>query len=171
MAARSHKRPRTAGARAPWMAFALWGLGVLVVAGLMVAADRAWVARTRLDPSDPAIRVAGAVRSISGSGSVRRAVFDPSTRGVRVEATSRYYDSSRTAQENREYLATEGRLAAQLALHDNRVVGQVTIALYARRTSRAAVLARQTLLATVTARQGQAFQEMKVEYGGPLAAP
>lgn len=160
-----------AGVRNPWIAFFLWGLGVLAVAGVLVAVDRAWVARTRVDPQDPAFRVAGAVRSISGSDSVRRATFDPSTRAARVEAVSRYYDPSKPAQENREYLATEARLAAQLALHDNEGVEQVTIALYVPRRSRVAVTARQTLLATVTARQGQAFQEMKVDYNGPLAAP
>jgi hypothetical protein len=90
---------------------------------------------------------------------------------VLVEATSRYYDPSRPVQENREYLATEGRLAAQLALHDNEGVEHVTVALYTPRRSRVAALARQVLLATVTARQGQAFQEMKVDYSGPLAAP
>jgi len=132
-----------------------------VVAGGVVAADRRWQAANRLDPADPAVRVAGAVRSISGTDSVRRAEYDPTTQVARVDATSRYYDPSRPAGENREYLATEGRLAAQLALHENAAVSQVHISLYARRTR----------LATVTARQGQKFEDMKVEYSGPLVPP
>jgi hypothetical protein len=126
-----------------------------------VAADRRWLAASRVDPTDPAVRVAGAVRSISGTDSVRRADYDPVTKVARVDATSRYYDASRSVRENREYLATEGRLAAQLALHEHAAVSEVQISLYARRTR----------LATVTARQGQAFADMKVEYSGPLASP
>ncbi|MDR7419113.1 MAG: hypothetical protein QN178_09395 [Armatimonadota bacterium] len=142
----------------PWV---LWGVGALVVAGGLVAADRRWQAATTVDPGDPAVRVAGAVRSISGSHSVRRTEYDAAAKAARVEATSQYYDARKTVEENREYLATEGRLAAQLALHQDAAVGEVTIRLFARRT----------LLATVTARQGQTYDEMKVEYSGPLVPP
>lgn len=143
---------------------ALWGAGVLAVAAVLVAIDRAWLARSRVDPAgtaDPAVRVAGAVRSISGTDSVRRATYDPGTRAVRVEVSSRYYDAAKPPSENREYLATEGRLAAQLALFDNTSVQAVTILLYSRRQP----------LATVTARQGDAFGQMKVSYSGILADP
>jgi hypothetical protein len=137
------------------------GLAVLVVVGGLVLADRRWQAAQRVDPADPATRVAGAARSISGGDSVRRTEYDAAAKVARVEVSSRYYDASKPADENREYLATEGRLAAQLALHENDAVGEVTVRLFSR----------GTLLATVTARQGQAFHEMKVEYGGPLAQP
>jgi hypothetical protein len=142
----------------PW---GLWSLGVLVIAGGLVLADRRWQAANAVDPGDPAVRVAGAVRSISGGDSVRHTAYDAGTKTARVEATSHYYDAAKSARDNREYLATEGRLAAQLALYENTAVGEVTIRLFARRT----------LLATVTARQGQKYDEMKVEYSGPLVPP
>ena len=156
----AHGRSAPAGRRAllPWV---LWGVGVLAVAGGLVAIDRVWLAREQVDASDPAVQVAGAVRSISGSGSVRSATYDPTAKTARIEVTSRYYDAAKPVAENREYLATEGRLGAQLALFGNTPVQEVTILLYARRT----------LLATVTARQGQKYEEMKVEYGGPLVRP
>lgn len=151
-------RPRPARAALPWI---LWGVGALVVAAGLVLADRAWVRENRLDPADPGVRVAGAVRSISGSESVRRAEYDATTKKAQAEVMSRYYDAAKPVKDNREYLATEGRLGAQLALFENSAVEEVTIRLYARRT----------LLATVTARQGQKYEDMKVEYTGPLAQP
>jgi hypothetical protein len=151
-------RPGPARAALPWV---LWGIGALAVAAALVAADRAWVRQQRVDSTDPGVRVAGAVRSISGSNSVRRAEYNGTAKVAQADVTSRYYDAAKPANENREYLATEGRLAAQLALFGNTAVGEVTIRLYARRT----------LLATVTARQGQTYEEMKVEYSGPLALP
>ncbi len=164
MAAGAEQRMRSspAGARRalPLLGLVLWGVGALIVAGGLVAVDRAWLRRTAVDPSDPAVRVAGAVRSISGSESVRRATYDDGTRSVRVEVSSRYYDAARRVEENREYLATEGRMSAQLALHDNPTVKTVTIVLYTGRT----------LLAEVTARQGQAFAQMPVEFHGPLGS-
>jgi hypothetical protein len=160
MNAGAPRRRARGGVRAalPWVA---WGLGVLVVAGGLVMADRRWQGATNVNPDDPAARVAGAVRSISGSNSVRRTDYDAGTKTARVEATSQYYDAGRPVKENREYLATEGRLAAQMALYQTAAVGEVTIRLFSRRT----------LLATVTARQGQPYEEMKVEYSGPLVPP
>lgn len=153
------RSPTAAGRRAlPLSGLVLWGIGALIVAAGLVAFDRAWSRRTTVDPTDPAVRVAGAVRSISGSDSVRRATYNADVRSVRVEASSRYYDAARAVEENREYLATEGRMGAQLALYDNPSIKTVTIILYARRT----------LLAEVTARQGQAFAQMPVEFHGPL---
>ncbi|MGQ0570686.1 MAG: hypothetical protein ACT4P5_14350 [Armatimonadota bacterium] len=153
--ARGRSAPAGRRARLPWV---LWGVGVLAVAGGLVAMDRVWLAREQVDAGDPAVRVAGAVRSISGSDSVRSATYDPAAKAAKVEVTSKYYDAAKPANENREYLSTEGRLGAQLALFGNTPVQQVTILLYVRRT----------LLATVTARQGQKYEEMKVEYSGPV---
>ena len=152
------RRPGPARAALPWI---LWGIGALVVAAALVAADRRWEAERRIDPADPGVRVAGAVRSISGSNSVRRTEYNGTSKTAQVDATSRYYDAAKPVTENREYLATEGRLGAQLALFEHTAVGEVTIRLYTRRT----------LLATVIARQGQKYEEMKVEYSGPLAPP
>ena len=152
------RRPKRAGAsaaRRPLVGFALWGVGALVVAGLIMVIDRAWVGRRG---ADPAVRVAGAIRSISGSDSVRRATYDPSLQSVRLEVSSRYFDPAKPAAENREYLATEGRLGAQLALFENTSVKGVTIVLYSRRD----------LLATVTAGQGDEFGAMRVQYHGVL---
>lgn len=141
----------------------LWAAGVLAVAALLVGLDRAWQAGQRLDASDPALRVAGAVRSISGSDSVRRVAFDPTGGAAQVDVTSRYYKEGRPAADNREHLATEGRLGAQLVLslaRDSKPsVRQVVIRLFTGRT----------LLATVTARAGQEYSQFAVEYSGPLA--
>ncbi len=148
-----------AGLRGTALGFVAVGLGVVVVVAVLVAYDHMWVARNRIDPNDPAVRVGGAIRSISGSDSVRRVHYDPATRAARVEATSKYYDATRPLKENQEYLATEGRLGAQLALYENKAVDSVTVLLYHGRE----------LLATITAGQGQAFAQMKVEYSGRLA--
>lgn len=141
----------------------LWAAGVLAVAALLVALDRGWQARQRLDASNPAVRVAGAVRSISGTESVRRTDYDAAARAATVEVTSRYYDAGRSAADNREHLATEGRLGAQLALSlaqsGEPSVRQVVIRLFTGRT----------LLATVTARAGQEYAQFAVDYAGPLA--
>ncbi len=139
----------------------LWGVGVLAVVAILVAVDRAWVARGQVDPTDPAVRVAGAVRSISGTDGVRRTTYDPATKSARVEASSKYYDAAKPVQDNRQYLATEGRLGAQLALYRDPAVQEVTVLLYARRT----------LLATITARQGQPYDQMTVTYSGLLVQP
>lgn len=138
----------------------LWGAGVLVVAALLVSLDRAWQVRNRTEPPDTALRMAGAVRSISGSNSVRRAIFDPTNGAAQVDVTSRYYDAIRPLQDNREYLATEGRLGAQLVLSTEPSARQVTIRLFKGRK----------LLATVTARAGQEYDQYVVEYAGPLAS-
>jgi hypothetical protein len=143
---------------APWL---LWGLGVAVIAAGLVLLDHRWQAQNAVDVSDPAVRVAGAVRSISGPDSVRRTEYDQASKSAQVEAASKYYDASKPLNENRQYLETEGRMAAQLALYGNPEVGAVTIRLFARRA----------LLATVVARQGQKYEEMKVEYSGPLVPP
>jgi hypothetical protein len=141
----------------------LWAAGVLAVAALLVGLDRAWQAGQRLDAGDPAVQVAGAVRSISGSDSVQRVAFDPSSGAALVDANSRYYKEGGPAADNREYLATEGRLGAQLVLSlaqsGEPSIRQVTIRLFSRRT----------LLATVTARAGEEYGQFAVEYAGPLA--
>jgi hypothetical protein len=101
------------------------------------------------------------VRSISGTDSVLRTEYDAASKTARVEVASRSYEASKPLKENQQYLTTEGRMAAQLALHGNPGVSAVTIRLFSRRT----------LLATVVARQGQKYEEMKVEYSGPLVPP
>lgn len=141
----------------------LWAAGVLAVAALLVGLDRGWQARQRLDAGDPAVRVAGAVRSISGSDSVRRTAYDAAAQAATVEVTSRYYDAGRPAADNREHLATEGRLGAQLVLSlaqdGEPSVRQVVIRLFTGRT----------LLATITARADQEYGQFAVDYAGPLA--
>lgn len=163
MPAGSRLRVRRADRRPgrPLVPLALLGVGALAVLLVAVGLERAWQARNRPDPADPAVRVSGAVRSISGSSSVRRARYDPDEGSVRVEATSRYYDPARAPAENREYLATEGRLGAQLALFDNPSLRRVTVLLFTGRT----------LLATVAAEQGQPFERMAVDYSGPASRP
>jgi hypothetical protein len=160
----SRRRGRPTSTRGTVLGFIAVGLGVLVIVGGLVAFDRVWVARNQMvgnpsAPLDPAVRVGGAIRSISGTDSVRRVSYDAATRSAKVEATSKYYDPAKPLKENQEYLATEGRLGAQLALYQNTAVESVRVLLYAGRD----------LLATVTAMQGQAFAQMKVEYSGRLA--
>jgi hypothetical protein len=155
----SRQKRRTRGLHGTTLGLLAAGLGVVVVVAMVVVYDHAWVARNRADPNDPSVRVGGAIRSISGSEAVRRVRYDPATRTARVEATSKYYDATKPLKENQEYLATEGRLGAQLALYENRAVDSVTVLLYHDRD----------LLATVTAGQGQVFAQMKVEYSGRLA--
>lgn len=135
----------------------------MAVAALLVGLDRAWQGRQEQGSGDPAARVAGAVRSISGSDSVRRATLNPSTGAAHVDVASRYYRRGGSVADNREHLATEGRLGAQLVLSPSQsgdsLVREVTIRLFTGRT----------LLATVTAYQGQEFGQFAVEFFGPLA--
>jgi len=173
MATRAHDdrqplegRRASAGAgrrtRRSLVAMALWVAGMLIAAAVLVAVDRAWVARRQSAASaGPEARVAGAVRSISGSESVRQTTYDATTRSASVRVISRYYDPGKSLAENKEYLATEGRMAAQLALYGGQDVQRVTIALYHR----------ETLLATVTGQQGDAYDRMPIEYAGPLVGP
>jgi hypothetical protein len=140
----------------------MWGLATVVIAGGLVALDRLYQRREGGGTpiaTDPATRVAGGIRSISGTDSVRKTDYDPATKEAQVEVSSRYYDPKKPLKDNREYLATEGRLGAQLALYGNDAVSEVTVRLYAK----------DVLLATVVARQNQKFEEMKVAYSGPLA--
>ncbi len=147
--------------RRPLAVLALLAAGALAAALVAVGMERGWLRSGTPNPQDPAVRVSGAIRSISGSANVRRARYDSEDGSVWVEASSRYYDPARAVEENREYLATEGRLGVQLALFDNPGLRRVTVKLYSGRT----------LLATVTAAQGQPFEQMKVDYSGPAARP
>jgi hypothetical protein len=143
----------------PW---ALWALATIVIVGGLVAADRMYQRREGDGTpvaADPATRVAGGIRSISGTDAVRKSDYDPATKKAQVEVSSRYYDAKKSAKDNREYLATEGRLGAQLALFGNEAVTELTVRLYGK----------DVLLATVVARPNQKFEEMKVQYSGPLA--
>jgi hypothetical protein len=134
----------------------------VVIAGGLVALDRLYQRREGGGTpiaTDPATRVAGGIRSISGTDAVRKTDYDPATKKAQVEVSSRYYDAKKPLKDNREYLATEGRLGAQLALYGNDAVAEVTVRLYAK----------DVLLATVVATPNQKFEEMKVAYSGPLA--
>lgn len=158
--AKAHRRVKLPGRGAlPWL---LWALATVVIVGGLVALDRVYERRDAGGApvaSDPASRVAGGVRSISGTDAVRKTDYDPATKKARVEVSSRYYDAKKSAKDNREYLATEGRLGAQLALFSNEAVTELTVRLYGG----------DALLATVVARPNQKFEDMKVEYSGPLA--
>ncbi|MGH6718539.1 MAG: hypothetical protein ACREER_04415, partial [Alphaproteobacteria bacterium] len=152
---------RVTSTRGTALGFIGVGVGVLLIVGGLVAYDRVWVARNQMAtnpsaPVDPGVRVGGAIRSISGTDSVRRVSYDAATRSAKVDVTSKYYEAAKPRKENQEYLATEGRLGAQLALYQNTEVDSVTVLLYAGRD----------LLATVTAKQGQAFAQMNVVYSG-----
>jgi hypothetical protein len=145
----------------PWL---LWGLATVLVAGGLVAVDRVYQRREGAGTpvaADPASRVAGGIRSISGTDAVRKTGYDPATKKAQVEVSSRYYDAKKSLKDNREYLATEGRLGAQLALFGHEAVTELTVRLYTK----------DALLATVTARPNQKFEDMKVQYSGPLAQP
>jgi hypothetical protein len=159
--ARGRRPPRGLRAALPWL---LWGLATVVIAGGLVALDRVYQRREGGGTpvaTDPASRAAGGIRSISGTDAVRRTDYDPATKKAQVDVSSRYYDAKKPLKENREYLATEGRLGAQLALFGNDAVTELTVRLFAK----------DTLLATVTARPNQKFEEMKVQYSGPMAQP
>jgi hypothetical protein len=159
-AAKGHRGGKLRARRAlPWM---LWGLATVLIAGGLVALDRVYQRREGGGTpvaADPASRVAGGIRSISGTDAVRKSDYDPATKKALVEVSSRYYDAKKSVKDNREYLATEGRLGAQLALFGNDAVTELTVRLYGN----------NALLATVVARPNQKFEEMKVEYSGPLA--
>ncbi len=107
---------------------------------------------------DPATRARGAVVSISGKESHPRADYDPASGTVTVRFQSKYYDATHTAELNRQYLATEGRLVVQLILYNSSDVGTAVAELYNR----------GRLLATVTGAQSDAYADYKVQYAKGL---
>lgn len=107
---------------------------------------------------DPATRARGAALSISGQESHPIAVYDPPSGTVTVRVQSRYYDPTHTAQLNREYLATEGRLVVQLVLYNDPEVSRAVVELYRRRQR----------LATVSGAPRDAYARYAVTYASGL---
>lgn len=107
---------------------------------------------------DPATRARGAVLSISGQESHPRATFDPASGTVTVRFQSKYYDAKHTAELNRQYLATEGRLIVQLVFYNTPEIAAVVAELYDG----------GRLLATVTGTPSDAYADYKVEYARGL---
>ncbi len=107
---------------------------------------------------DPATRARGAVVSLSGQDSHPRATYDPASGTVSVAFQSRYYDPTHTVALNRQYLATEGRLAVQLVLHTVPEASRVVVDLYRGRQK----------LAGVTGTHGEAYDAYAVEYARGL---
>jgi hypothetical protein len=98
------------------------------------------------------------VVSLSGEASHPRAAYDPASGTVWVAFHSRYYDPHHTPALNRQYLATEGRLAVQLILYDDPEIGRVVAELDWGRQK----------LATVTGTPGQAYDAYEVDYAQHL---
>ncbi|MGH2404050.1 MAG: hypothetical protein ACRDGN_06225 [bacterium] len=110
------------------------------------------------DPRDPAVRAKAAAQTVTGEPTVRRVVIDEAGT-VAVEARSKYYNPDASLAENRQYLATEGRLIVQLILND---VPEMVVA-------RVALFSGRTTLAVVEGRANQEYADYKVTYQGPLA--
>ena len=98
----SRRKHRTTGVPGTTLGLVAAGLGAVVLVAILLAYDHVWVARNRVDPNDPAVRVGGAIRSISGSDAVRRVHYDPAARVARVEATSKYYDATKPLKTPKE---------------------------------------------------------------------
>jgi hypothetical protein len=130
----------------------------LAVAGGIYAWDAATRAAPVTNPNDPAVRAKAAAQSVTGEPTVRRVVIDDAGT-VTVEARSKYYKSDAGMSENRQYLATEGRLIVQLILND---VPEMIVA-------RVVLVSGRTVLAVVEGRANQDYGDYKVTYEGPLA--
>ncbi len=158
--------PARAGARhaAPW---GTWLLIIAALAAVIVAAALVWGRIARVQEGavvpevprgvthDPATRARGAVVSISGQESRPVAAYDPPSGTVTVRFQSHYYDPQHSAQLNRQYLATEGRLVVQLILYDDPEISRAVAELYHGRQK----------LATVSGTPGDAYAGYTVEYG------
>jgi hypothetical protein len=132
--------------------FLLWNRIAQVQQGVITSRVPPGVTR------DPATRARGAVISISGEASHPVAAYDPASGTVSVRFQSRYYDPQHSAQLNRQYLATEGRLDVQLVLYTAPEVSRVIAELYHGRQK----------LATVTGAQGEAYSAYTVVYAGAI---
>ncbi len=107
---------------------------------------------------DPATRARGVALSISGHESRPVAIYDPASGTVTVRFQSRYYEPAHTAQLNREYLATEGRLVVQLVLYNDPEVSRAVAELYRGRQR----------LAAVSGAPGDAYAHYAVTYAPGL---
>ncbi len=152
------KRPAAVGRK---VVMAVLALAVAVGGGSLLWLRISQVQQGQINPEvppgvrrDPATRARGAAASISGKESHPRADYDPASGTVTVRFQSKYYDPTHTAELNRQYLATEGRLVVQLVLYNSPDVGTAVAQLYTR----------GKLLATVTGSQSDAYAAYKVEY-------
>ena len=164
----SHSAPRSGSGRARpgtrWLLIAV----ALVAAGAggvllwnRIAQVQQGAIPSQVPPGvthDPATRARGAVVSLSGEASHPLAAYDPGSGTVSVRFQSRYYDPRHTPQLNRQYLATEGRLAVQLILYDTPEVGRAVAELYHG----------SERLATISGVQGQAYSAYSVDYARTL---
>lgn len=156
-----HSRPRPVGA---WIllaaALAAAGVGGLALWNRIVQVQQGAI--TSQIPQgvthDPATRARGAVLSLSGHDSRPVAVYDPASGTVSVRFQARYYDPQHPRELNRQYLATEGRLAVQLILHNDPEVGRAVVELYHG----------SERLATVSGAQGDAYAAYTVDYAREL---
>lgn len=78
---------------------------------------------------------------------------------VIVQARSKYYNPNAPVEDNREYLATEGRLIVQLMLHDMPDLMVARVELFSGRRR----------VAIVEGTSNQQFDQYRVSYEGPLA--
>lgn len=142
-------------------------LAALVIAGV-VAWDRTRPPEPELDPfgrpiaqpvADPAQRARNGVQGLHQGVTVVESRFDEGTEFLTIGWMSKYYDAARSRDDNREYLATEGRLAVQLIFHDTPQIQGVRATLYD---------AQRRPLAVVEARPADRFEGYRVTYAGPL---
>lgn len=137
---------------------AIYVLVALVIMGGIALWDRASRPVAVPAAGGVAVRARAAAQSITGEPTVRR-VIDDQVGQVTVQARSKYYSSKASADDNREYLATEGRLIVQLILHDIPEILVARVELYGGRQR----------LATVEGGPAQKYEEYRVTYDGPLA--
>ena len=106
----------------------------------------------------PALRARGAVLTISGDDSRPDVRYDPASGTITARFQSKYYDPKHAAAYNRQYLATEGRLVVQLALHNSPEASQVVAMLFHGGQE----------LATVTGSASDGYSDYKVQYAKGL---
>ncbi len=118
----------------------------VIAASVAVAGIFIWDQLSRPSPTlnlnDPAMRARAAAQSITGEPTVRHIRVDEATGRVVVEARSKYYKASGERDENRQYLATEGRLIVQLILHDLPELSEAEVDLYDVRRRLVSVIGR-----------------------------
>ncbi len=141
--------------RFPVAAVVYVAVAAVVMVGL-IAWDHAFPSRPP-DPRDPAVQARATAQSITGERTVRRVEL-PEPGHVTVQATSKYYNPRATLQDNRAYLATEGRLIVQLILRDMPDITVARVELYAGRRR----------VAIVEGRSSQAYDQYAVGYEGAL---
>jgi hypothetical protein len=157
------RRSSSARASRPWVRWAGRAVVciVLAAAGSVLWHRIALVQRGAVVPEipqgvthDPATKARGAVISLSGEGADPAAVYDPASGTVTVRFQSKYYDRHHSAKLNRQYLATEGRLAVQLILYSTPEVSRAVAELYRGRA----------LLATIAGTPDQPYSSYSVNY-------